>query len=149
MAMQNSNELSDLVAILFEELTKLDLILARCIIWIFDPDTYAARVWMANAEDKKTAQSYFIKRLHHSYYDAIIEGWKQRNPKWVYNLKEMKKKSIDELLFKETELSQLPQIVKTGIANSPHTIVSGSFNNFGFIETSGRVCINRRTNGNR
>src|SRR4029079_11901091 len=70
MAMQNSNELSDLVAILFEELTKLDLILARCIIWIFDPDTYAARVWMANAEDKKTAQSYFIKRLHHPYYDA-------------------------------------------------------------------------------
>jgi hypothetical protein len=57
MAMQNSEELSDLVAILFEELTKLDLILSRCIIWIFDRDTFAARMWMANSEDRKTAEA--------------------------------------------------------------------------------------------
>ena len=137
MAMQNSDELSELVAILFEELVKLDLILARCIIWIFDADTLAARVWMANSEDKKTAESYFIKRLHHPYYEAIIKGWKERNPKWVFDLGGPYKKSIDELLLSETELSRLSETVKMGIRSSTHTIISGSFNNFGFIEASG------------
>jgi signal transduction histidine kinase len=141
MAMQNSDELSDLVIILFEELTKLDLILARCIIWIFDPETFTARLWMANSEDKKTAESCFVKRLNHPYYNAIIKGWQQKIPKWVYDLTGIEKKSIDELLLNETELSQLPETVKKGIVNSSNTIVSGSFNNFGFIEASGPVAL--------
>ncbi|MFI5128900.1 MAG: nuclear transport factor 2 family protein, partial [Chitinophagales bacterium] len=137
MAMRNSDELGELVAILFEELIKLDLVLARCIIWIFDYDTLAARVWMANSEDRKIADSYYIKRLDHSYYDAIIKGWKEKNPKWVYDLSGEYKKSLDELLFNETELSGLPEAVKTGIRSSEHSVISGSFNNFGFIEASG------------
>ncbi|HJS56161.1 MAG TPA: ATP-binding protein, partial [Chitinophagaceae bacterium] len=139
MAMQNSDELNDLVAILLEELIKLDLILARCIIWIFDNDELSARLWMANSEDKKAAKSYYIKRLQHSYYEAIIKGWKERNPKWVYDLKGDEKKTIDKLLLNETELSRLPDVVKNGIVNSGQTIVSGSFNNFGLLEASGPV----------
>ena len=139
MAMQNSDELSGLVAVLFEELTKLNLILYRCIIWIFNPDTFSARVWMANSEDKTNAESHFIKKLDHPYYDAILKGWKQGNPKWVYELKGNDKKTIDELLLNETELAALPDAVKAGILSSAHTIVSGSFNNFGLIEASGPV----------
>jgi signal transduction histidine kinase/DNA-directed RNA polymerase subunit N (RpoN/RPB10) len=139
MAMQNSNELSELVAILFDELVKLDLVLARCIIWIFDNETLSAKVWMANSEDKKTADSYYIKRLDHPYYDAIIKEWKERNPKWVYELSGENKRSIDNLLLNETELSKLSAAVKKGIKSSKHTSISGSFNNFGFIEASGPV----------
>jgi hypothetical protein len=100
------------VAILFEELTKLDLILARCIIWIFDNDELSARLWMANSEDKKSAESYYIKRLQHSYYEAVIKGWKERDPKWVYDLKADEKKTIDRLLLNETELSRLPDALR-------------------------------------
>ena len=141
MAMQNSDELSDLVAILFEELTKLDMVLTRCIIWIFDYDSLAAKVWMANSEDKRTASSYNIKYLDHPYYRAIIKGWKERSQTWVYDLKGSEKKSIDRLLLNETELSLLPDAVKSGILNSKQTIVSGSFNNFGLIEASGPVAL--------
>jgi signal transduction histidine kinase/DNA-directed RNA polymerase subunit N (RpoN/RPB10) len=137
MAMYSSDELSNLVALLFEELIKLDLILYRCIIWIFDPQTMAARLWTANSEDRNNAESYFVKRLHHPYYDAIINGWRERIPKWVYELQGDDKKTIDALLLNETELSRLPEAVKKGILDSQHTIISGSFNNFGFIEASG------------
>jgi len=137
MVMQNSNELSELVAILFDELVKLDLVLARCIIWIFDSETLSAKVWMANSEDKKAADSYHIKRLDHPYYQAIIKAWKEKKTKWVYELTGKNKRSIDELLLNETELSRLPGAVKSGIRSSSNTIVSASFNNFGFIEASG------------
>ena len=49
------------------------------------------------------------------------------------------KKSIDKLLLTETELANLPEAVKSGILSSEHTIVAGSFNNFGLIEASGPV----------
>ncbi|HEX6849655.1 MAG TPA: ATP-binding protein [Chitinophagaceae bacterium] len=137
MAMQNSDELGELVAILFDELTKLDLILARCIIWIFDSVSFEARMWMANSEDKRIAKSYFIKRIHHPYYDAILSGWKERKIKWVYDLKGDDKKTIDQILLNETELSQLSEAVKKGILSSEETFVAGSFNNFGLIEASG------------
>ncbi len=139
MAMRNSDELSGLVGVLFEELVKLNLILYRCIIWIFNPDTLAARMWMANSEDRENAESYFIKKLDHPYYDAILKGWKEKKPKWVYELQGKDKRSIDKLLFTETELANLPESVKAGILSSKHTIVSGSFNNFGLIEASGPV----------
>ena len=137
MAMQNSDELNDLVAILFEELTKLDLILARCIIWIFNHEDSSARLWMANSEDKDSPESYFIKRIDHSYYNAIIKAWKKRTPKWVYHLQGEEKRTIDKILLNETELSKLHQPVKDGILSAEHTIISGSFNNFGLLEASG------------
>ncbi len=137
MAMQNSDELGEVVAILFEELVKLDLILARCIIWIFEHDSLAARMWMANSEDKKIAKSYFVKYLDHPYYNSILSGWKEKNQKWIYFLKGDDKKTIDRLLLNETELSQLPETVKQGILSSEETFVAGSFNNFGLIEASG------------
>ena len=37
MAMQNSDELKELIATVFIELTKLDLVLTRCLIMIYDP----------------------------------------------------------------------------------------------------------------
>ena len=139
MAMKNSDELSELVSILFLELVKLDIILARCIIWILDPVSLSSRIWMANSEEKNAAESYLIKKIDHPYYDAILKGWKERTSKWTYELKGTEKKSIDTLLLKETELSHLSDAVKKGIESSSQTFVSGSFNNFGLIEASGPV----------
>lgn len=139
MRMRSSKELGELVAMFFEELVKLDLVLSRCIIWILDADTFSARIWMANSEDRNVADSYFIKRLDHPYYHAIINGWKERLPNWIYDLKGEEKKSIDELLFNETELINLPEAVKAGICGAAETFISGAFNNFGFIEASGPV----------
>ncbi len=139
MRMRSSTELGELVAMFFEELVKLDLVLSRCIIWILDGDTFSARIWMANSEDRNVADSYFIKRLDHPYYDAIINGWKERLPNWIYDLKGDEKKSIDALLLNETELIYLPEAVKAGIHDATETFISGTFNNFGFIEASGPV----------
>lgn len=138
LAMHNSNELSELVATLFDELIKLDLVLARCIIWILNQDK-SAQLWMANSESKQLANNYHITRIDHSYYNAIVKGWQDRNEHWVYELKGAEKKSIDKILLFETELRQLPEEVKQGILNTTQTYVAGAFNKFGLIEASGPV----------
>jgi signal transduction histidine kinase len=134
MAMRNSDELTELVDSVFKELTKLHFTLTRCFIWIFDADTLAARVWMANSEIDKTPKSYFVKYLDHPFYNGMINAWKNRDPKWIYDLKGDDKKSIDALLFNETEMSLLPEEVKKGMRSNERTFVSTSFNNFGCLQ---------------
>jgi signal transduction histidine kinase/ketosteroid isomerase-like protein len=139
LAMHHSEELGRLVSILFDELVKLDLVLARCIIWILNKKDFSTRIWIANAEDRKTPESYHVQKLKHPYYDAIIEAWKRKTSKWVYELKGSEKKSIDKLLLTRTELSRLPKAVKKAIGEKKQVLVAGSFHNFGFIEASGPV----------
>ena len=131
MAMHNSDELSALVAVLFDELVKLDVVLARCIIWIIDGQELSARFWQANAEDKTLADSYYIKRIRHPYYNAIIKGWKTKSKRWIYDLKGKEKETIDTILLNETEWINLPKKVKNAIRSSKQTFVSGAFNKFG------------------
>ncbi|MBS1543556.1 MAG: nuclear transport factor 2 family protein, partial [Bacteroidetes bacterium] len=137
LSMHHSEELSQLVSILFDELIKLDLVLARCIIWILNKEDSSARVWIANSEDRKTPESFHVPPLKHPYYESIIKAWKKKNPKWIYNLAGAEKRSIDRLLLTQTELSRLPKVVKKGIEEKKQVFISGSFQKFGFIEASG------------
>src|SRR6202008_4486184 len=50
MAMQSSDELAELVDIVFKELTKLDFGLTHCAIAIADPDSTGLTLWQANSE---------------------------------------------------------------------------------------------------
>jgi len=137
MAMHSSDELADVVAILFEELTQLDFELTRCLIWILDPDTLSARWWMANAEEPARPDSYYIAYHAHPTYQAFITAWKERNPKWVYDLHGKTKASWDDILFSETELARLPADVQAGMRAPDRVILSASFNNYGALQTAG------------
>src|SRR6185295_18646610 len=50
MAMQTSEELNALIGTVFTELTKLDLVLTRCVILIYEGNEKGVRWWMANSE---------------------------------------------------------------------------------------------------
>ena len=133
MAMQKSDELAELVETVFKELTKLDFSLTRCIIMIMDDGSSSCRWWMANSETDKTPESFYIKCNDHPYWKSMFKAWEERNPKWVYDLKGSDKKTLDDYLFSETELSHLPQPAKSGMMAEERIILSQSFHNFGCL----------------
>ncbi len=136
MAMQSSEELSTLIGTVFTELTKLDLALTRCIIWVFEPATHAARWWMANSEEPSRPMSFYIKHHEHPAYLTFVREWKNQNVKFVYDLKGQDKINWDDLLFNETELSNLSDAVKNGMKAPERVLLSASFNNFGGINVA-------------
>ncbi|MBK7290561.1 MAG: nuclear transport factor 2 family protein [Chitinophagaceae bacterium] len=136
MAMQNSDELKELIGTVFTELTKLDLALTRCIIWVFEPATNAASWWMANSEDPSNPMSFYIKYHKHPAYLTFVNEWKKQNVKFVYDLKGRDKIAWDNILFNETELKQLPAAVKNGMKAPVRVLLSASFNNFGGINVA-------------
>jgi signal transduction histidine kinase/ketosteroid isomerase-like protein len=137
MAMQHSNELADLVAKVFEEMTDLNIVLTRCIIWIFDPEDRSTRMWMANPEAETGAESYFVPYHEHPPYLSALKAWDERDPQWVYDLEGQIKDAWDDQLLIETELVKLPEQVKLAMREPNSVILSAAFNNFGALQTAG------------
>ena len=131
MAMQNSDELKELIGTVFIELTKLDLVLTRCLIMIYDPMTNGSTWWMANSEAPTDPIGLFIKYHEHSPYLAYTKAWQERNLKWQYVLEGTDKNEWDDFLFVETELSHLPDFVIAGMKAPDRVYLNASFNNFG------------------
>ncbi len=134
MAMQNSNELAELVDSAFKELTKLHFTLDRCIIIIIDKNSISANYWMANPEVDKTPRAYNVKLGGIPYFVATYNGWKERNPKWIYDLKGADKSATVEYLFGQTELKLLPPEAKKGMMATDRIFLNTSFNNFGGLQ---------------
>ncbi len=136
MAMQSSDELKVLISTLFTELTRLDLALTRCILWVFEPASGDARWWMANSEDPSNPVSFFIRYHEYPAYLAFVDAWKRQAIRFVYDLKGQDKQDWDQVLFNETELKNLPDEIIQGMRAPGRVILSGSFNNFGGINTA-------------
>src|SRR5262249_20764883 len=86
MAMQNSDEVNALIGTVFTELTKLDLALTRCAIWVFEAETNAARWWMANSEEPSNPMNFYLRYHEHPAYLGFLNEWKKETLKWVYDL---------------------------------------------------------------
>src|SRR6185369_5311244 len=131
MAMQSSEQLRELIGTVFTELTKLDIVLTRCLIMIYDPKSNDSVWWMANSE--APTQPIGLKVQYHEYpsYLAYVNAWKQKELKWTYTLEGNIKKEWDDFLFVETELSHLPDFVIAGMKAPDRVYLNASFNSFG------------------
>jgi signal transduction histidine kinase len=132
MAMQKSDELKDLIATVSFELGNLDFVLDRCFLMIFDHKTNDSTWWMSHPESPEPSGMY-IKYHEHTPYLSYIKAWKERQKKWEYVLEGDVKRTWDEFLFNETELSKLPGQVAANMRGQEKVYFSSSFNNFGCL----------------
>src|SRR5688572_6319385 len=131
MAMQNSDELRELIGTVFTELTKLDIVLTRCLIMIYDPRSNDSVWWMASSEAPTEPIGLRIQNHGHPPYVAYLKAWQEKKLNWVYVLEGAVKKDWDNFLFVETELSHLPDFVITGMKAPERVYLNSSFNSFG------------------
>ncbi len=136
IGMRSSHELADLVITVFQQLQKLDVGLARCLLWIFDPNDLSATVWMTDSENPDHADSHHVSNHDHPAYQSYLEGWKNKDPKWEYILAGEDKVRWDEILV-YGYFRRLPEQVKEKMAEPEKIILTGSFNTYGVIQTAG------------
>ena len=139
MAMQKSDELSDLVDTVFKELTKLDFALSWCIINIIDESTMSNMVWGANPEIGKPPESYHMKFEDYRFHHEMFKAWKERNTKWVITLKGDEKEIYDDYLFSETEFRRVPKLVQEQMRATKQYVANFTFSNFGGLQTIAEV----------
>ncbi|MGB5480711.1 MAG: nuclear transport factor 2 family protein, partial [Eudoraea sp.] len=137
MAMQNSDELSELVDTVFKELTKLDLALSWCMINIIDEPSMSNIVWGANPEIGKAPESYHMLFEDYRFHHEMFKAWKEKKDKWVFVLKGAEKEIYDAYLFNETEFRRVPEAVQKEMRATKQYVASFTFSNFGGLQTVG------------
>ncbi|MEO5947432.1 MAG: ATP-binding protein [Chitinophagaceae bacterium] len=135
MAMQHSDELKELIGTVYSELSKLNISLDRCLIWVMNSEDYSTKLWMASAGSLPV--SFYVPYHENPPYLSFVKGWKERNTKWEYDLGGQIKKDWDEFVFNNTEMKYLPEAVKKGMQASERIIIAGSFQKFGCLQTAG------------
>jgi hypothetical protein len=133
LGMQRTDQLNELIGMIFIELKKLDVVLLRCVIVIYEADKRDQRWWMANSEDPDNPINLFIKHLDLPPNEEFIRAWEKRLQKWVYYMEGDIKREWDERMLNETELSLLPESVKNGMRDPAPTYCHASFNHFGCL----------------
>jgi signal transduction histidine kinase/tetratricopeptide (TPR) repeat protein len=133
MAMQKSDELKELIGTVSTELSKLDLILDRCFIAIFDAKTDGSKWWMSSPETPSSPTGLSMQYHEMPPYLAYLEAWKTRQLKWQYILEGDNKKEWDEFIFNETEFSYLPDFVIVNMRGTHKVFLNASFNSFGCL----------------
>ena len=139
MAMKKSDELSDLVNTVFEELTRLDFALSWCMINIIDEPSLSNMVWGANTEKGKPPESYYMKFEDYRFHHEMLKAYQDRLPKWVFELKGKEKKEYDDYLFGETEFRRVSDSVQKEMRTSKKYVASFTFSDFGGLQTVGEV----------
>jgi ketosteroid isomerase-like protein len=134
MAMQSSTELADLIGLIHGEIARLDKNLDRSFIMLFD-ERGGSTWWMSDNKNLSLKRGYYIAHHKHAPYQAVLRGWRQHKTRWTYLLKGAVKKKWDDFIFNETELAQLPKMIKSHMAGAKVAYWSSSFNKYGCIST--------------
>ncbi|MBY0435007.1 MAG: hypothetical protein K2U26_12930, partial [Cyclobacteriaceae bacterium] len=137
MAMQKSNELSDLVDTVFKELTKLDFALNWCIINIIDEPSLTNMVWAANPETNKPPESYLMKFEDYPFHHSMLKAYQERKTKHVYVIEGKEKTTYDRYLFNETEWRRVPKAAQDASRAMKRYVATFTFSNFGGLQTVG------------
>jgi signal transduction histidine kinase/ketosteroid isomerase-like protein len=137
MAMQNTNELSDLVANLLHELTKLDFSLTFCIINIINEADNSNMVWATNPEEGKAPESYYMRFEEYPFHHAMMREWKAQTPKFIYVMEGKEKEHYDDYLYTDTEFSRFPKEVQSANRALDKYVSSFVFSKFGGLQTVG------------
>jgi hypothetical protein len=76
-----------------------------------------------------------LKSFFHPFFKSIIQAWKVRDQKWIYELTGTDKQTFEELFF--YDVGNLPEGLKTALTAHEKVIFSASFSRFGAIELLG------------
>ncbi len=135
MGMHKSDELSEVVVEVFEQLKQVGLDVRECEIIIFDKETLGMELWGSGFTETKLHDSFRIPYLDHPVHKKRIDAWQQGVPYRVVELAGKEKQSFDRVYFEETDFKQLPEATKADIMAVDRFIISEAFTKHGLLET--------------
>ncbi len=111
MAMHRTDELNEVVGVIFEELRQIGFDNTLCSIGIYDEETKGAD-WWTYIENKELPGSYHFPYLEGRWFKEVYEAWVTKKPYHYIELHGDDLKLQEKLTFEYTEWSLLPDEVK-------------------------------------
>jgi signal transduction histidine kinase len=112
LAMQQSKEVLDVAAVLYDELQKLDFTFGTIGINLIEDKTNEMESWVAGFGHENYPQSYRIPYFEHPLQKSMIEAWRNGASYLVYQLQGEEKRDYDDFMFTQSDYKVIPEEVK-------------------------------------
>src|SRR4030095_1083175 len=137
MAMQKSDELLEVVATLYEQLSHLQFDSNACNIIIIDKQTNSQQYWVAGFNQRLYPESYNVPYFKHPYIDLQLQSWRQGGKYIVIEYSGKAKQEFDEEFFSQTEFKNIPNEVQEVIRALESARLSTAFFTYGALQIIG------------
>ncbi len=136
MAMHRSEELSDVVALLFEEIKPFGFASSGIELILPDERKDILQFWTTSTAQNTFAECFNIPRTIHPFFQKTWEAWEDQLPRLSLTLEGQEKKKFDKLILTETDFKHLPEEVKQLILNSGYQdVFSSAIMKHGLLES--------------
>jgi signal transduction histidine kinase len=135
MAMQKTEELPQIINILFQQLQELSFDVYACNLILVN-EKLSQEMWIAGYSKDILPKSYEIYYTDHLYFTHFIEAWQNGISYDVFKYEGQKKKDYDQYVFFKTGMANLPEESKAEIMNIEETNICAAYMKYGWIETN-------------
>src|SRR5215203_3393847 len=137
MAMHKSDELREVVAVLFAQLQHIGFDIKFCSIALIDKLNSTVEFWLSGFGQEILPESYHVPNLGHPFYQNFQNTFRQGTPYKVFELSGEEKRSYDKLWFTKTDFKNLPEPVKKPMMEMERVVLSCAFTKTGMIQIGG------------
>jgi len=117
MAMKTSEELKEVVLVLYKELNSLQMVDWGCVIMIFDKEANRIENWLGESTHSDLNR-YHIEGQRHPVYKKLCKNWEQQNSIFILHHTDEVKREFDNFWLNQTDYRNLPDEVKDTVLNN-------------------------------
>ncbi len=133
MAMQKSDELRELVAVIYDQLRQLGFTYGACGIVIMDEASGDMDWWMSGFGEEGYLESYHIPFFNHRFYLEQLNHWKEGKKFAVMEVSGEEKKAYDDVIFNQSEFSRITPEAKKIMSGFEKVIFSNAYMKHGAL----------------
>ena len=135
MAMHKSEELSEVVTLVYEEIKPFGFATAGVELILIDEKNELQQYWLSGDQENKIIECFNIPTSIHPHFQKQWKAWKDQIPRLTLTLEGQEKKAFDQLIFTKTDFKNLSDDVKEFILNHGNVdVFSHAIMKYGLLE---------------
>jgi signal transduction histidine kinase len=136
MAMQKSDELGQVVSVVFEQLLQLGFPSHGCAIEFYNKEDLSTEYWIA-VPGNELIQSFTIPYFDHPYYKEELEAWQRGDSYRTFVYEGELKKSFEEFVLTHSPFANIPAEAIESFSTGERSVASIAFMNVGSLSVIG------------
>ncbi len=138
MAMHQSEELGDVVKVLYQEFKVLGMADWGCAIMIFDKEANQIEYWVSEATNSDLSR-FYVKGQENSVYQKLWKHWEKQGESLNLHHTDEFKKEFDTYWLNETDFKRLPEVVKESVYADREIFLTFSTMQYGMLNATGKT----------
>lgn len=132
MAMHQSGELNEIVAVVYEQLSQLGFDSSSYLLRTREDSKEAFNTWLSFKEISTLPKGYYLPKLNNPIHKRILKAWDDQEEYKVIEFGGDEKRKYDNLLFTKTSWKEFPQKAKKAIRSMDYAVICfSSFRHIG------------------